>query len=164
MMLLVRDFEAVDAASAADITNIYIRETHIHFAAEPLSAEEFVADWRALQPRFPWVSATWEGQFAGYAKAAPWRQRHAYRFTAETAVYIHPSFQRRGIARGLMLELLERLGAKGFRVVIAGIALPNPASIALHEKMGFSPVGTFPGVGIKFGCAWDVGFWQRSLP
>jgi phosphinothricin acetyltransferase len=163
MSLLVRPFQPGDVPTANCIVNHYIRETHIHFASEPARDEQFLGDWRASQPRYPWLTATLDGRFAGYAKGGPWRAREAYRSTVETAVYIDPACHRRGVGLAVMTALLDELSRREFRTAIAGVALPNDASIALHEKLGFASVGTFHGVGVKFGRSWDVGFWQRCL-
>jgi phosphinothricin acetyltransferase len=92
-----------------------------------------------------------------------WREREAYAGTVETGVYVDPSFHRRGVGRALYAELFTRLRAAGFHTVIAGIALPNDASVRMHEASGFAHVGTCREVGRKFGQWWDVGFWQAPL-
>lgn len=163
MSLIVQEFGLADVSPANGLTNLFVRDTHVHFGSEPATDGEFLEAWRRLQPRYPWLSAADDDQFAGYAKAAPWRERDAYRFTVETTVYIRPEYQRRGVGRALMLELLTRLSDAGFRTAIAGIALPNSGSVVLHERLGFEPIGIFPAVGFKFDRAWDVGFWLKRL-
>jgi L-amino acid N-acyltransferase YncA len=163
VLLTIREFELSDISPANALTNTFIQATHFHFASEPVSDRDFHDGWSQFCPTYPWLAAIADKHFVGYAKSAPWRERHAYRYTVETTVYVDPAHARCGIGLALMTQLLARLSQSGFRIAIAGIALPNPASIALHEAIGYAPVGTFSKVGVKFGRAWDVGFWQKSL-
>ena len=89
--------------------------------------------------------------------------RAAYRWIAETAIYVAPSARRRGVARAVYTELLARMRRFGYRGAIGGIALPNPASIALHEELGFRHVAHFPNAGFKFDRWHDLGFWRLDL-
>ena len=157
------DFDTQDIAPANALTNRYILETPIHFGYTAASEADFARLWSAGRDRFPWLAARIGGEFAGYAKAATWRERDAYRFTAETAVYVTDQFQRRGVARALYAELLKRLKEQGIKVAVAGITIPNDPSIRLHEAMGFRKVGQFERCGLKFDRWWDVGFWQIDL-
>ncbi len=99
----------------------------------------------------------------GYAYATPWKPRSAYRFSVEASVYV--DFAHMGWGTGSLLygQLLSVLQEKQIHMVIAGISLPNEASVALHEKFGFRKVAHFPEVGFKFGSWIDVGYWQRAL-
>ena len=99
----------------------------------------------------------------GYAYASRHRDRAAYRLTVETSVYVAPRAQGQGVGRALYDALLGELRERGFAVALAGITLPNPASVALHEAVGFEPVGVFRRVGFKAGAWWDVGWWQLAL-
>lgn len=159
----IRTFEDRDVAPANALTNHFIRETAIHFGLKEATDAEFRAVWQSGSARFPWLAAEVDGRFAGYAKAGVWREREAYAGTVETGVYVDPSFHRRGVGRALYTELFVRLRAAGFHTVIAGIALPNDASVRMHEACGFTHVGTCREVGRKFGKWWDVGFWQAHL-
>jgi phosphinothricin acetyltransferase len=152
------DFDAITS-----ITNYYIETSTIHFAHEPVTQAAFHALWRSTRDRFPWLVADDAGAVIGYAKAGTWRERTAYDWTAETAVYIRHGASRRGAGRELCSELLSQLALRGFRSAIAGIALPNEASVALHVALGFEAVGTFREVGWKHGGWRDVGFWQKML-
>lgn len=113
--------------------------------------------------RFPWLLAERDGQVAGYAYATTFRARAAYRWTAESSVYVHGAHRGVGLARALMEALLDVLRALGYRKVVAGATMPNDASVRLHEALGFELVGTFPGVGQKFGAWHDVRFWVLDL-
>jgi len=110
-----------------------------------------------------WLVAEIEGRIAGYAYGSPHRTREAYRTSCDVAIYVDPALGRRGIGRAPYSALLPQLAAKGYHAAFAGIALPNPASIALHEAMGFTPVGIYQEVGWKMGGWRDVGWWQRLL-
>jgi len=110
-----------------------------------------------------WLVAEADGAIAGYAYGSPYRSRGAYSTSCDVAVYVDPGHARRGIGRALYSELLPLLAGKGYHAAFAGIALPNDASIGLHEAMGFTPVGIYREVGWKLGDWRDVGWWQRLL-
>lgn len=118
---------------------------------------------RATLPLHPWLVWADASGIAGYAYAARHRVRDAYRWSVEVSVYVDPGHHHRGVARGLYRSLLAILAAQGFGSAYAGITLPNPASVALHEGLGFEPVGVFRRVGYKLGRWHDVGWWQRAL-
>ena len=151
------DFEAIAA-----ITNEYILKTAIHFGTKPVAADELRTDWRATRDRYAFVVAD-DGGVVGFAKAMTFRTRPAYAWTAEVGVYVNETHQRRGVARALYTRLFDACRAQGFHLLVAGIALPNDASVRLHEAMGFAHVGTFPEVGFKFGAFHDVGFWTLRI-
>jgi phosphinothricin acetyltransferase len=157
---LVRPFAAGDVAASNALTNHFIEHTAIHFAYEPASDAEFTATWSQSAGDYPWLVAEVDGAFAAYAKATRWRDRAAYSRTTETTVYVAPAHQGKGVGRAIYTQLLDTLRMRGFRTAIGGITLPNPASVRLHESLGFRHVGTFRGVGCKFGRWHDVGFWQ----
>ncbi len=163
-------FDARHCASAAALVNRFIRETTVHFAEREQSEAEWFDELRKKDER-PWLAAE-DGAdicsgassgFLGFAKAGSWRAREAYRYTAEVAVYVEHAARRRGVARSLYLGLFDELRKLGCHTVAAGITLPNEASAAFHEAMGFRHVGVFREVGWKFDAWRDVGFWQRHL-
>jgi len=104
-----------------------------------------------------------DGAVAGYAYGSPHRTRAAYASSCDVAVYVDPAHSRQGLGRALYAELLPMLADRGFHAAFAGIALPNDASVGLHEAMGFTPVGIYREVGWKMGGWRDVGWWQRLL-
>ena len=110
-----------------------------------------------------WLVAEVDGSVAGYAYSSPHRERAAYASSCDVAVYVDPAHARQGIGRALYAELLPLLAGKGFHAAFAGIALPNEASVGLHEAMGFTSVGIYREVGWKLGAWRDVGWWQRLL-
>lgn len=156
----VRAFSADDIAPANALTNWYIEHTAIHFGDRAASDAEFESSWRSGATDYPWLTIAVDGRFAGYAKAARWRERAAYARTAESAIYIARDAQGRGVGKVLYGALLQELRQRGFRTTVGGIALPNEPSVRLHEALGFRLVGVFRGVGCKFGRWHDVGFWQ----
>jgi len=111
----------------------------------------------------PWLVAEEDSQVVGYACATPWKTRTAYRFSVEITVYLVPERAGRGIGSALYRNLLAILQARGIHAVIGGIALPNEASVALHEKFGLRKVAHFQEVGFKLNRWIDVGYWQRTL-
>jgi phosphinothricin acetyltransferase len=113
--------------------------------------------------QLPWLVITDGNCVRGYAYASPHRARDAYRWCADVPLYLDRPIHRRGHGRQIYTTLLNLLGAQGYINAYAAIALPNPASVALHEALGFKPVGVFSKVGFKNGTWWDVGWWHRRL-
>lgn len=152
-----------DFPAIAAITNHYIATTSIHFAYDPISVGDFHAAWVGYRDRFPWLVADEDGQVVGYAKAGTWRDRAAYQFTAETGLYIADAARGRGIGRALYVALLDELARRGFRSAVAGITLPNDASVALHLALGFEAAGVVHDAGFKHGAWHAVSFWQKRF-
>ena len=161
--LRVRVATEDDLDQVCALVNHFIVTTTFNFRTEPQTVDEWRRDWGRLHRRFPWLVATDGDRVVGMAYAAPWKERAAYQWTAETTVYVDPSVQRRGVAGVLYRDLLDRLRRQGFRNAIAVIGLPNDASVRLHERHGFVPVALLPGIGFKHGGWHDVGFWQVRL-
>ncbi|MCB2047724.1 MAG: N-acetyltransferase [Novosphingobium sp.] len=152
-----------DAAACAAIYAPFVTDTWVSFELDPPDAGEMahrIADYSASHA---WLVAERDGQIAGYAYASPHRSRAAYASSCDVAVYVDPAWARRGVGRSLYAELLPLMARKGFHAAFAGIALPNPGSIGLHEAMGFTPVGIYREVGWKLGGWRDVSWWQRLL-
>jgi len=153
-----------DAAAAAAIYAGYVTASAVTFELDPPSADEMRARMEAVAGRYPWIVAEAEdGSLAGYAYACPFRARAAYRFAVETTVYLVPEATGRGLGAALYRPLLKTLVAQGYTQAIAAIALPNDASVGLHERLGFEHAGTYARVGYKLGRWLDVGLWQRGL-
>jgi phosphinothricin acetyltransferase len=161
--MAIRPARADDFAAIAAITNHYITTSSIHFAYEPVAVAELRGMWERYRERHPWLVTEENGEVLGYAKSGVWRERAAYHWTCEVGVYIGDPSRGRGIGRALYTELLEDCRRRGFRSAIAGIALPNAPSIALHEKLGFQRVGTFEYAGWKNGAWHAVEFWQKRF-
>lgn len=161
--MLIRDARQNDAEVVLAIYAPFVRETAVSFEVVPPTAGEMRNRISESTWRWPWLVAEVDGAIAGYAYARPFRTRMAYQFTVETTVYVGPDFHRRGVATCLMQQLLNRLETAGHHLAVAGIALPNDGSVALHERLGFSRVGMFPSVGRKFRAWHDVEFWSLLL-
>jgi phosphinothricin acetyltransferase len=159
---MIRAAHADDFDAIAAITNHYITTTAIHFAYEPVTADGLRHSWHA-HPHHPFlVDDPGDGVIA-YAKAGPWRERAAYHWTAEVGIYVAHDACNRRIGTALYAALLDELAAAGFRSAVAGITMPNPASVALHERLGFERVGTFRDAGFKHGSWHDVAFFQKRF-
>jgi phosphinothricin acetyltransferase len=159
---MIRAAHADDFPAIAAITNHYIETTAIHFAYEPVTADALRHSWHA-HPHHPFlVDDPGDGVIA-YAKSGPWRERAAYNWTAEVGIYVSPTAHGRRIGTALYTALLDELAAANFRSAVAGITLPNAASIALHTRLGFEPVGTFKDAGFKHSAWHDVAFFQKRF-
>lgn len=163
MNVLIRIASATDAASIAALYNHYIKTTCISFEQEEVSAETMAERISDVNAQLVWYVAEKNGQIVGYAYATPWRARSAYRFSVETSVYIAHQHVGQGLGKQLYQVLLDDLRQRNVHTVIGGIAQPNPASVALHEKLGFEKVAHFKEVGYKFDQWIDVAYWQLAL-
>jgi L-amino acid N-acyltransferase YncA len=159
----IRAARAGDLDAIAEIYAYYVEHTYITFELEPPSTQEWRSRWdEGRSAGRPWAVAESGGEVLAYAYAGVWNRRPAYRSTVETTIYVRRDACGRGIGRPLYERLLGE-AARSFHVAVAGIALPNAASVALHEKLGFTRVGVFCEVGHKLGAWRDVGWWQRPL-
>ncbi len=160
----IRPATTRDAAAIAAIYNPYITGTIVSFEESEVPNAEMTRRIEATRAaQMPWVVAEIGDAVVGYAYATRWRERASYRHAAELAVYVDGDRSRQGIGSALIPALLDRLRAMGTHTVIAGIALPNPGSVALHEKFGFRKVAHFEEVGRKFDEWVDVGYWEVIL-
>ncbi|MEO8189564.1 MAG: N-acetyltransferase family protein [Acidobacteriota bacterium] len=160
----IRPAAIADAGAFARIYNFYVGETTVTFEEEPV-ADADMAD-RLEEVRnaaLPWLAAEQGGRVVGYACATKWKARHGYRFSAEVSVYLDHDRGGRGVRSLLYARLLEILQAQGYHAVMGGVALPNEASVALHEKFGFQKVAHFRENGFKFGQWIDVAYWEKIL-
>ncbi|MCU0626482.1 MAG: N-acetyltransferase family protein [Gemmatimonadaceae bacterium] len=160
----VRDAVPADADAIAAIYNHYVTETTITFEEEAIDGDELRRRMAAVHAAsLPYLVAELDGRIGGYAYATKWKERVGYRFSAEISVYLAHDLGGRGLGSALYAALLERLRARGVHAVLGGIALPNAASVALHEKFGMVQVAHFRETGRKFGEWIDVGYWERIL-
>ncbi len=159
----IRPVQPGDAESIARIYAPYVEESAITFELDAPGAGTMRERILAVTARFSWLVAELDGILCGYAYADLYRTRAAYRWAVETTVYVDRDMPRRGIGRALYAPLIEASTAAGFVTALGVIALPNDASVALHEAMGFVHAGTQTGVGYKFDRWHDIGFWQRDL-
>ena len=164
MAFLIRLAVEGDAEALAAIYRPYVEDSRISFEDVAPDAAEMARRLKGDPAGYhPWFVAEDDGRLLGYAASSPFRTRRAYRWTVETGIYLASDAHGRGIGRALLSELLQLLERQGYVAAIGAIALPNPASVALHEKLGFTYAGTYRGVGHKFGEWMDVGLWQKEL-
>lgn len=152
-----------DAAAVQRIYAPFVRDTAVSFELTPPGVEEMRARIAKTLPRHPWLVLEEEGEVIGYVYASMHRERPAYVWSVNTTVYVDEKHRRRGAGRALYAALFAVLELQGFHNAFAGIALPNPGSVGLHEALGFQPVGVYRQVGYKLGRWHDVSRWQRPL-
>jgi phosphinothricin acetyltransferase len=161
--LIIRAAIVEDAPAISRIYAPYVLETAISFEDAPPSSAEMAERMLAITSDYPYLVAQREGAVVGYAYAGMVRTRAAYRASVEVTVYVDRAEHGRGIGRALYQRLLDELRERGFHTAFACVALPNPGSVALHEAVGFTAVGTWREAGMKFGRWHDVGWWQIML-
>jgi phosphinothricin acetyltransferase len=154
-----------DSAGVAAVYNPYVLGSTVTFEEEEVGPEEMASRLAVVAAAdLPWLVAEGPEGIVGYAYASRWKGRSGYRHSVETSVYLAPHATGRGLGRRLYEDLYDRLRARRLHAVMAGIALPNAASVALHERMGLRQVALFREVGLKFGRWIDVGYWQALWP
>jgi phosphinothricin acetyltransferase len=159
----IRLAASADAAAMLAIYAPIVRDTIISFELEPPTEIEMRGRIEGGWPRWPWLVCERSGELLGYAYASQHRTRAAYQWSVDTSVYVRADVHRSGVARALYTSLFAILRLQGFRNAYAGITLPNAASVAFHEALGFEPVGVYHKVGFKLGAWRDVGWWARAL-
>lgn len=159
--MLVRSAREADIPAVLAIVNREIVKGFAHFGTTPSTTDD-LRRWLEAGSRLPWLVAEDGGEVLGYARATPWKSRESYSWTTEIGVYVHHEARGRGVGKLLYGALFPMLDALGSRTIIAGIALPNPASVRLHELFGMTHAGTLPRVGYKLGRWIDVGYWVRN--
>lgn len=152
-----------DAAACAAIYAPHVEASATSFEEHSPSAEEVAARIGRVTMTHPWLVAERDGEVLGYAYACLHRERPAYRWAADVSVYVAATHHRKGVGKSLYGALFGRLRSQRYRVACAGITLPNEASVALHEQLGFIPVGVYRRIGWKAGAWRDVGWWQLDL-
>lgn len=161
---MIRDATELDAGEIAKIYNHYIKNTVVTFEESELNTADIVARLdKVKKSGHFWLVALDEEKIIGYAYSSKWNERAAYRHTAEVSVYLSPAATSKGWGTELYNVLFSRLREKSIHAVIGGITLPNPASIALHEKFGMRQAAQFNEIGHKFGNWLTVGYWHGQL-
>jgi L-amino acid N-acyltransferase YncA len=161
---MIRPVRASDAEAICRIYNHYVLHTVVSFEEESVAPEEMARRIESVAAaRLPWLVLEEEGRLIGSAYATPWKTRPGYRYAVESSVYLEAPAGGKGYGSRLYAELLAELRRRPLRTVIGGIALPNEASVRLHEKLGFRKVAHFERVGWKCGRWVDVGYWQLFL-
>ena len=160
---MIRAATGNDGPSLASIYNPYIIDLVTSFEYAPVDGAEMARRVDTVTARYPWLVYEDGVEILGYAYASRWKERAAYHYCAETTIYLRQGAEGRGIGTQLYTELLRVLPAHDVKIAIGCIALPNEASVALHEKLGFEKVGHFPAVGFKFDRWIDIGYWRKAL-
>lgn len=153
----------LDAAACARIYAPYVDGAGTSFEERPPTPLEFAERIERVSAGYPWLLYERDGKVVGFAYATGHRARPAYRWAAETSIYVSPDHQGRGIGLELYRSLIDLLGRQRLQVACAGITLPNDSSVRLHEAIGFQPIGTYRRIGFKAGAWRDVGWWQLLL-
>ena len=160
----MRDARPEDAAAIQAIYAPVVRDTTISFELEVPTIEEMRGRIAASSAPLPWlVGVDDDDAVIGYVYAGKHRERAAYQWSVDVTAYVHAEHRGRGVGKALYGRLFELLAAAGYCQAFAGIALPNAASVALHESVGFTPIGVYRNVGFKHGAWRDVGWWQKEL-
>ena len=161
---MIRTVTKQDAQAIVDIYNHYVENTVITFEEESINVSEMLKRIeKVTDSNLPWLVIEENNSLLGYAYATPWKARSAYRFSVEATVYLGPKEQGKGLGTQLYQTLFSELKQKSIHSVLGGITLPNPASIALHEKLGMTKVAHFHQIGRKFDQWLDTGYWQLTL-
>jgi phosphinothricin acetyltransferase len=160
---VIRAVDKGDAEVICEIYNHYVLSSLCTFEEDPVPVDEMASRIDDVTSSLPWYVAEEGGKVVGFTFASKWKGRCAYRFSVESTVYLHPDHAGRGIGRRLYETLMVELRRLSLHGVLAGIALPNDASVALHERLGFIKVAHLREVGWKFGRWVDVGYWQLLL-
>ncbi|AKS41539.1 GNAT family N-acetyltransferase [Wenzhouxiangella marina] len=162
---IIRAAEPEDSSAIATLYNRYVLESTATFELSPVDAATIAERMAGSPPGLRWlVVESTSKRIAGYASVAPWKPRGAYARTVETSVYLDTEHQGRGFGKAVYGQLLDNIWSQGYHAALAGIALPNAASIGLHERLGFRPAGVLREVGFKFGRWIDIGYWQALEP
>jgi phosphinothricin acetyltransferase len=163
---IVRTPTEADLPALTDLYNYYVVNTPITFDLEPFAVDArrgwFREHMGGGRHRLL-VADDGEGRAIGYATTSAFRTRAAYDTTVESSVYCHPDVMRRGIGTALYVALFEQLRGEDVHRIVAGITLPNRASVAMHERCGFRQIGVLSSVGRKFDRYWDVAFFERPF-
>ena len=160
---MIRPVTVDDAVRICEIYNPYALQTIVTFEESPVAPDEMRERIRKTLQGFPWLVCEENGTLQGFSYASKWKGRCAYRYAAESTIYLRAEAIGKGFGSLLYGALLAELRQQGMHTVIGGIALPNDASVALHERFGFRKVAHFKEVGRKFGEWIDVGYWQLLL-
>lgn len=161
---MLRAATIADAAAIAGIYNHHVLNTIVTFEEEVVAASDMAQRiTETCAAELPWLVWEENGAVLGYASASKWKSRCSYRYSVESTIYLSNTAAGRGIGTQLYAALIAALKPTGIHAIIAGVSLPNPASVALHEKLGFVKVAHFKEVGWKFEQWIDVGYWELLL-
>jgi len=160
---MIRAAAQQDAQSICDIYNYYVANTVVSFEEQPVSVDEMETRIRDITSEYPFFVIEENGNILGFAYTNKYRDRRAYRYTAEVTIYLRDGKEGKGLGTELMRRIIEETRGKGIHTLISAIAIPNERSVAIHEKFGFEKIGHFREVGFKFDQWIDVGYWELVL-
>lgn len=160
---MIRLATSADGPAVAAIYAPAVTDVATSFELTPPDGAEMARRISEKLAMYPWLVCERGREILGYAYGGTFRERAAYQWSVEVSAYVRSDVHRAGVGRALYRSLFAVLVLQGFRNAIAGITLPNPASVGLHAAVGFTPVGVFRGVGCKFGRYHDVAFFEREL-
>ena len=163
MKPIIRLATEKDTGAVLDIYTPIVQNSVISFEMQPPDQAEMCKRLNNTLKSLPWLVCENQGEILGYVYASKHRSREAYQWSLDVSAYVNRNARRRGIAKALYVSLFKILALQGYFNVYAGIALPNPASVGLHEALGFRPVGIYEKVGYKLDAWHDVGWWQLAL-
>ena len=164
MDITIRATEPADIPAITAITNAALKRTTAHFALTPDRVADIAAQFERDRSIYPWFTAAdASGAVVGFSRAARWKTRAAYDWTCESAVYLAEDARGKGLGLRLYTALFSELELRGFRCILAGVTIPNPASERLHETVGMKVVGEFPAVGRKFGEWLAVRYYAKKF-
>ncbi|MEZ5344269.1 MAG: arsinothricin resistance N-acetyltransferase ArsN1 family B [Pyrinomonadaceae bacterium] len=156
----IRKVETADALNVAGIYNHYIQNTHHTFETEPLTEDEMRTRIEKVTKSFPFLVAEGDNEILGYAYATQFKLRNAYKHSSEVSIYVKNAAKQKGVGTSLYTSLFDELYETHIHTIVAGISLPNEASVRFHEKLGFKKVAHFREIGYKLGRWIDVGYWE----
>lgn len=159
----VRPAHESDATAISEIYGPYVRDTAISFEIDPPSPDTMKQRIAHTLSTYPWLVARCGAEIVGFAYAGRHRDRTAYQWTVDLAIYVSRDRRRRGVGRALYVPLLNTLRLQGFRSALAEIVLPNPGSVRLHESLEFTHIGTYADAGFKLGHWHNIGYWRLGL-
>lgn len=160
---MIRKVTKGDAPAIMDLYNYYVNNSIVTFDIHHSSLKKIQTKIETTIKRFPWIVYEENGEILGYAHGSEWKAKDGYKHSTETTVYLKHESIKKGIGSLLYQELIAQLTALNYHALIGCITLPNDASIALHEKLGFEKVGHFKEVGYKFDKWIDVGYWELII-
>ena len=162
----LRPGRRADLSAVLEVYNHFVERSPVTFEVEPLRTadrDEWIREHLGEGRYRLWVAVERGGRLVGWATTSPFRPRAAYATTVESSVYCRPGFEGKGVGTKLYTALFDSVRDEDIERVVAGVTLPNPASVHLHRRFGFRRVGTFHRVGRKFGRFWDVAWFERPL-
>jgi phosphinothricin acetyltransferase len=160
---MIRIVKPGDAAGICSIYNHYVRETAITFEEIPVSIRDMEGRIRRISGGYPFFIAEENGDIVGYTYLNTWKERSAYRFSAEITIYVRKGHEGKGLGTQLYTRMFESVGKTNLHTILSCITLPNDQSIVLHEKFGFKKTAQFNEIGFKLGSWLDVGYWVLIL-